>query len=405
MQDIMDFNSYFKKIITADFILREERKLMVLSFGISFTLWGLYRSIMISVYGTYNTLPTRQYDAVDDDVCFLHFLKALHESGKDVNEMLSDCFSLLSKNLIRIPAIHLSMNYLLEMGANFHTDSYILQLVNHEGMNNFTIALIEQGINLNITDNEGCTTIQRAFYHDNNSLFNCFLNRGLELLTLDKIGRTPLFYAKNAEQVDYLLDLGADINFSNAFGERALSGHRTQTTSTVQRLLERGAEVNYQDNNGMTPLMIAAKYYYSYGNNSSSSGKYLQIAELLIQFGADLYIRHPITDMTAFLYSSESAELEIMQLLLRDRAHINDVCCEGKSALMFAVQGAAVRVLPAVKWLVKQGIDLSLKSKTGESVLDCEVSAAIKDYLIQAKEQQNQQHHNKEIGTKRKLGL
>ena len=130
----------------------------------------------------------------------------------------------------------------------------------------------------------------------------------------------------------------------------------------VEFLLESGAEVNIQGfRDGRTPLMWAA-------------GNCLKSVELLIEHGADVKIKG-VDGMTAFIQSifgvlSKRISTDISSYLLAHGADINTQLtgpdAEGMTALMFAVRWDDVQL---VKYLLKNGADVNLKTPWGETAL------------------------------------
>jgi ankyrin repeat protein len=83
--------------------------------------------------------------------------------------------------------------------------------------------------------------------------------------------------------ITYLLELGADINAANEFGETALHGatyHAAQ--KVVQFLAERGANLNATNWSDQTALRVAEGHFYS-----GTFVRYPETAELLRKLGAD----------------------------------------------------------------------------------------------------------------------
>ena len=83
--------------------------------------------------------------------------------------------------------------------------------------------------------------------------------------------------------IKMLLDLGADINEANEFGETALHGatyHGAQ--KVIQFLVERGANINAVNWADQTPLRLAEGHFYS-----GTFLRYPETAALLLKLGAD----------------------------------------------------------------------------------------------------------------------
>jgi len=94
--------------------------------------------------------------------------------------------------------------------------------------------------------------------------------------------------------------------------------------SEVLRLLNKGADVDADTNEGVTPLMYAA-------DNGD-----MQTTRILVLNGADIN-RKPHNGVTALLSSIFINHLDIAEFLIRNGANINDTDAQGISPLMYAV--------------------------------------------------------------------
>ena len=94
----------------------------------------------------------------------------------------------------------------------------------------------------------------------------------------------------------------------------------------VLNLIEDGVDVNVQDENGMTPLMIASQA----GNE--------HLVEELIKAGAGVNIKTYLGD-TALIYATENNQIECIRKLLTSEANINVQGDKGNTALIYTVDG------------------------------------------------------------------
>jgi cytohesin len=79
----------------------------------------------------------------------------------------------------------------------------------------------------------------------------------------DEAGNTPLHWAAVEgfpEDIDFLLEAGADVNARSEDGRTPL--HMARWRGNTVTLLEAGADVNARNDNGRTPLHYAAEYFY-----------------------------------------------------------------------------------------------------------------------------------------------
>ncbi|XP_029452983.1 protein phosphatase 1 regulatory subunit 12A isoform X3 [Rhinatrema bivittatum] len=181
----------------------------------------------------------------------------------------------------------------------------------------------------------------------------------------------------DTEEVHKLLDRGADINYANVDGLTAL--HQAcidDNVDMVKFLVENGASINQPDNEGWIPL------------HAASSCGYVDIAEYLLRQGANVGVVNSEGDTPLDIAEEEAME-ELLQnevnrqgidveaarkeeerIMLRDArqwlnsGHINDVrhAKSGGTALHVAAAKGYVEVL---KLLIQAGYDVNIKDYDG----------------------------------------
>ena len=153
--------------------------------------------------------------------------------------------------------------------------------------------------------------------------------------------------------------------------------------SEASKLLKKGANLDVPNNEGYTPLMVAAQ------------ASNLQLAQFLIDAGANLNIRnkygetaimlasyHGQTEMVRqfyikgaeinhrgwnpLLYAASGGHLDTIKLLLLGEANINSTSDNGTTALMMAVRG---NHLDAATLLLDNGADPGIKNEQGDNAL------------------------------------
>lgn len=123
----------------------------------------------------------------------------------------------------------------------------------------------------------------------------------------------------------------------------------------VRQLLGQGMDINQKDDDGLTPIMVAAK-----------AGQ-IEIAKYLIKHGANINF-YNFSDENAVLLAVQEKHFDILQLLLENKAR-PDIKIEksGMTPLLVAIQN---NELPAVKLLVDAGASTSEKNKEGFNALE-----------------------------------
>jgi hypothetical protein len=107
----------------------------------------------------------------------------------------------------------------------------------------------------------------------------------------------------------------------------------------VNLLINYGADINFQDNYGRTPLMIYT-YFFSLGES-----RYENIFSLLIERGADINIRDNL-GRTALYYALFWTRLSVVKILIENGAFVNNednnritplqIICFGKPSTLVA---------------------------------------------------------------------
>lgn len=127
---------------------------------------------------------------------------------------------------------------------------------------------------------------------------------------------------------------------------------RTQNVSITNELLLNGADINFQNKNGATPLILAAQY-----NN-------LVIMESLLCRGANPNLA--TVNGTTPLMLAVGNDVHMIKLLLDFGAKTNPVREDGLTSLLHAV---TCNNVPAVEVLIDYNCDVNAKNNNGQSPL------------------------------------
>ena len=156
--------------------------------------------------------------------------------------------------------------------------------------------------------------------------------------------------------IDCLLNLGADPNFADDNGDTPLikaiwltmssSVEKERTFNIVKKLVDCGADVNVTNDNGRTPLFTAI-----YQNNT-------EIALFLIEKGAKCELEDKLmSHLTLLHYSCFQGNYTLAKALLEKKCDPNAIATSCESAVYIAVTKG---YLDIVSLLVEYGADVNL---------------------------------------------
>lgn len=287
------------------------------------------------------------------------------------------------------------MDIMLKSGGvnpNKRDDAYVTPIMTaaRHGTVETVKKLIESGAEIDSRDERDCTPLMYAASSSRNIL-NTMLLKGADINAKDKEGFTALSYAviyEKKENVILLLQKGAKLDVVNSDGETLLHlaarGNSRESLDISRLLLEYGVERNDRDKKGNTPLMIAARnedkqlvnLLLDNGadpNIPNEEMEYPLIAAIiagnreiissLFDKGADSNIMDEEGHTPLMLASVMPEQVQIVDMLVKNKAKVNAQDKEGMTALMYACRALNV---DAVSYLVKYGkADLSIKDKEG----------------------------------------
>lgn len=194
-----------------------------------------------------------------------------------------------------------------------------------------------------------------------------------------------------AELLVQLLNKGADVNFQDRGGDTALILASHQGNAEIVRLLSSRAEtnVNVQQVAGNTALMIASRKGHAEiveillarkdidvnvkdknGDTAliltSFEGKAEIVQILLAAEGIDIDIKNDDGN-TALMMASISGNANIVQMLINKEANINIQNKDGNAALIFATENPDTSIMQIL--LAEDGINVNIKNNNGYTAL------------------------------------
>jgi len=240
------------------------------------------------------------------------------------------------------------------------------------------------------------TPLHAALYEGQPNLALLLLGRGADVEYLSRHGQTAVYVASSrgyAEVVQSLINYGAkpdvecndqDAHLGDVMWTPLLVASKKGRLETAMMLLEYGADVNYQDNNGMSPLHLAARrpsddlalLLLNYGANpnaldtsgntplhDASSHGHLPAIQLLFDYGANVDAPNEL-GWTPLQKAAEEGHHEVVELLLGHGANVN--AQTGDTALQLAAFYGRLQV---VEVLLRSGADPHAPTNEGETPL------------------------------------
>lgn len=156
-----------------------------------------------------------------------------------------------------------------------------------------------------------------------------------------------------------LVEVGADVNYTDVAGDTPLiAASRSGHIAVVDRLLKHNADVDHANNAGRTALTIASAYGH------------LEVIDCLLIDGANVH--HTDNDgETPLLTALYGGKLAIVERLLESQADVNHSNLTGFTPLMLASQHCDSSV---VEYLLANEADVSYTNIAGNTALLCALS-------------------------------
>jgi len=197
---------------------------------------------------------------------------------------------------------------------------------------------------------------------------------------------TPLMVAllipyaeKREEMVRFLVEQGANVNDENYNGKTPLiMAVEHNAKDIIKFLIEEGADVNAKDGQWETPLMFAVEPY-----------KYLEISLFLVEQGADVNAKN-VRGETPLIIATKGDNIcnaegtiiltppseETLNLLISEGADVNAKTEERITPLMYAARMGNIKIL---QLLIEHGADVNAKDNTDRTLLHWALTDSIYD--------------------------
>ena len=163
------------------------------------------------------------------------------------------------------------LSFLVKSGADVNARSgdvdeqlTPLMIACENGKLNAVLYLIDEGAEVNLEDSSGYTALHyAATFSNNNFALSCLIDSGANVNALTNNNRTPLMLAcESGKLVNSLLQKGAKVDFQDNDGQTALYlaiGSECNCFDNLSSLIRYEADVNTTDIRKCTPLMRASE--------------------------------------------------------------------------------------------------------------------------------------------------
>ena len=244
-----------------------------------------------------------------------------------------------------------------------------------------------------IKSNNGRNAFFWAAALDELEMLKLFEKYNPDFNTVDNDGATALFYASEIETMDYLIKNGIDVNKKDITGRTPLIQHSLayENQDHVKFLLEKGADINAQDNEGVTTLMFAVqtdktkiidiclseKADINIKDNEGKTALFHTISSFGIlenvkAMTENMFGDYAKTDYIKNYMNQKKMEetdtaIRLIKLLVSNGADINAQDNKGNTLLMYAI---ALRNEPLINEILKLNPDVNIKNKEGKTAND-----------------------------------
>ena len=257
--------------------------------------------------------------------------------------------------------------------AASETDLALIQAAQEDMEPGRVKALLDQGAEVNIRDDEGKTPLHHAAFSGSRAIAELIIAKGPEINIKDANNMTPLHIAawrSMVEVTELLLENGADVNAVDDTGETALHmAAKVGQAAIASLLITKGAPIDAKQSNGATALHMAA--------NTCRH----EVVKVLLEAGAkvnelDAYKGSPLR---LAIQGGYSGLPETMEVLISHGADVKEATRLGTTLLHDAVFYQAG--IQAVEILIKNGVDINAKNSEDKTALDMAKEKELNDII------------------------
>jgi ankyrin repeat protein len=256
----------------------------------------------------------------------------LHEKYDDEKTALMTAIHTDSFDIAKLLITHSA-----DVNITDNNDVTALMIASEKGESDVVEALLKAGADVNKKSKEGKTALIKAISANQVPIVKTLVNHSGNFNRQDAL--FTAVGAGNLEIVKRLLTNDSDVNMRGFASGTLLMLASEGDFEIVKYLVEKGAEVNKKDDDGKTALMKAVGSFHETGFASLN---------FLIDHGADL---NAVNDRgeTALILAAKRGQAEMVRILLEKGSIVSTKDKEGKTAWIYAVEGANSTVMDLLK--------------------------------------------------------
>lgn len=225
-------------------------------------------------------------------------------------------------------------NLFLEYGANPNYENSFckpLEIACSYGRYEIALSLIGHGANVNQKNAWGKSFLVDACHGRDARIVSLLLDKGLNVNTDIPLVTACYQEEEDNQIVDILLEAGADVNNSSEYFPPLSTAIEHASMKTIDKLLERGADIHYKNYNGKNILM-------SLCGNYSCRYRY-EMVDFLIEKGVNINDRD-CENRTALMHAIKECRADMVRELLKHNPDISIVDNRGRCAIKYAIKKA-----------------------------------------------------------------
>ena len=315
-----------------------------------------FRRLYSYLFSDYQMYPSHMTIDVVEEVLCIKFL--IPKSTQIVEELIVDFVVVMKKKstfMLGVIIITIdNVQVLADENTSFTFDSALLEL-SQSGNNEAVQFLLDLGVNINYSNSEGKTAVMLASEAGHEEVVKTLVSAEANINLQDNKGFTALMVSKTKEIFSLLLQSNADITILTHRGSTPLIiASQLGHLSVVETLL---VEYN-NDPNFRTEIGMTALLF-------ASLGGHYQVVEILLQKGADPNIHN--NEVTALLLASQNGHYQVVEILLKNGADPNIHSIGGSTTLILSSQNGHQQI---VELLLEKQVDPNVQSsKNGTTAL------------------------------------